>query len=111
MVTGLQMPGVFRPVTGTWYLDTTRTGLTSSAFQFGKTGDVPVVGDWNGDGGTDAGGFRPVTGTWYLDTTRTGLTSSAFQFGKTGDVPVVGDWNGDGEQMPGISPGDRDLVS
>ena len=42
--------GIFRPVTGTWYLDTTRTGQVSSAFQFGKNGDIPVVGDWNGDG-------------------------------------------------------------
>ena len=42
--------GVFRPSTGIWYLDTTKTGVMNKTFQFGKNGDVPVVGDWNGDG-------------------------------------------------------------
>jgi PKD repeat protein len=87
--------GVFRNTTGNWSLDYNNTGSTDSTFHFGKTGDIPVVGDWNGDMTIDAGVFRPSTGTWYLDTTRTGVIASAFQFGKSGDVPVVGDWNGD----------------
>ena len=32
---------------------------------FGLAGDIPVVGDWNGDGRTKIGVFR--NGIWYLD--------------------------------------------
>jgi PKD repeat protein len=94
--------GVFRDPTGTWFMDTTKTGVVNKTFQFGKSGDNPVVGDWNGDGMSNAGIFRPASGIWYLDTTNTGVVSSSFQFGKSGDNPVVGDWNGDGMSNAGI---------
>ncbi len=84
--------GVFRPVTGTWYLDTTKTGVVSSTFQFGKSGDIPEVGDWDGEGTYDAGVFRPVTGTWYLNYHKTGIVDKAFRFGKDGDSPQTGMW-------------------
>ena len=38
--------GVFRPSTGIWYLDNTKTGIVNMTFQFGKSGDSSVVGDW-----------------------------------------------------------------
>jgi len=84
--------GVFRNSTGIWYLDTTQKGVIATSFHFGKTGDNPVVGDWNGNSVSDAGVFRPVTGTWYMDTTKTGVVATSFQFGKSGDLPVVGNW-------------------
>jgi len=94
--------GVFRPATGTWYLNYNKNEEVDTQFQFGKSGDNPVTGDWNGDGTTDTGVFRPSTGIWYLDTTQTGVVDTTFQFGKSGDIPVVGDWNGDGTDDAGV---------
>jgi PKD repeat protein len=94
--------GVFRNTNGYWSLDYNNTGTTDTAFHFGKTGDIPVVGDWDGQGTIDTGVFRPSTGTWYLDTTRTGTINKTFRFGKTGDIPVVGDWDGEGTIDTGV---------
>jgi dipeptidyl aminopeptidase/acylaminoacyl peptidase len=94
--------GVFRDSNGIWYLDTTNTGVVNRSFQFGKSGDVPVTGDWNGDGITDAGVFRPATGIWYLDTSKTGVVNKSFQFGKLGDTPLIGDWDGNGISDVGV---------
>ncbi len=35
-------------ITGSWYMDTTKYGVVNKTFQFGKSGDIPVVGDWDG---------------------------------------------------------------
>ena len=35
-------------------------------FAFGKAGDIPIVGDWDGDGITDIGVVRG--NGWYLST-------------------------------------------
>ena len=75
---------VYRPSTGTWYV---RNLL---AVQFGDAGDIPVPGDYNGDGITDLAVYRPSTGTWYV------RNLLAVQFGDPGDVPVPGDYDGDG---------------
>ena len=34
--------------------------------QFGQPGDVPVPGDYNGDGMTDLAVYRPSTGQWFV---------------------------------------------
>ncbi len=78
MADGISDVGVFRPSSGNWYLDTTKTGVVYRMFHFGTTGDIPVVGDWDGDGISDAGVFRPSSGNWYLDTTKTGVVVTAF---------------------------------
>jgi PKD repeat protein len=88
--------GVFRNSSGNWYLDTTKTGVVSKIFQFGTTGDRPVVGDWDNNGITDAGVFRPSNGTWFLNTNQSSVINKTFHFGTTGDIPVVGDWDGNG---------------
>ncbi|MDX8551871.1 S8 family serine peptidase, partial [Methanospirillum purgamenti] len=60
--------GVFRG--RTWYLDYSGNGVwngpaTDRQYTFGLVGDVPLTGDWNGDGKTSIGVFRGRT--WYLD--------------------------------------------
>ncbi len=74
-----------------------RADLIDHVFRFGTGGDVPVVGDWNGDGVATIGVFRD--GIWRLDNNGDGQWSpeeTIAQFGQPGDIPVVGDWDGDG---------------
>jgi uncharacterized membrane protein len=73
----------------------------------GMPGDLPVVGDWNGDGERKIGIYR--AGIWLLDWDGDGqYTSSDRRFvfgGMPGDVPVVGDWTGDGRTKIGVYRG------
>ncbi len=77
-----------------------------TSFTGGRSGDIPVVGDWNGEGTTHAGLFRD--GLWILDTNATPgfqADDTTFAFGVAGWAPVVGDWNGDGKTDVGIYSG------
>ena len=94
--------GVFRNASGTWYLDYNNIGVADKTFQFGKTGDIPTVGDWNGDRTSDAGVFRPSNGDWYLNYYKDSISHKAFHFGTTGDIPAVGDWDGDNATDIGV---------
>ena len=80
-----------------------RADLIDHVFFFGTPGDVPVVGDWNGDGTHTIAVFR--SGTWWRDTDGNGKRSKAdvkTHFGQSGDLPVVGDFNGDGIDELGV---------
>jgi len=99
--------GVYRPSTGQWFLRTSNSGaaLTGVVTFGGQPGDLPVTGDFNGDGRTDIGIYR--NGTFLLATIKTTfpcfacpatLTAEQFAtipFGQPGDLPIAGDWDGD----------------
>lgn len=88
--------GVVDPASGVWYLRDPLTGLTTS-FYFGNPGDVPMMGDWDGDGVDTPGLYRRSDGYVYLRNSNTqGNADIAFLFGNPGDLPVPGDFNGDG---------------
>jgi hypothetical protein len=71
------------------------------SFAYGIAGDVPVVGDWDGDGYAGIGVRRG--NVWLLrNAVNTGFADEEFPFGLTTDVPVVGDWNGDGIDSVGV---------
>ena len=75
---------------------------------FGNTGDVGVVGDWDGDGITNIGVFRPNTpagsNTFFLRNTNSLGTGdiTVGTIGQIGDIPIVGDWDGNGTTTVGL---------
>jgi hypothetical protein len=90
---------------GTWYLRSMLTsGNADISFQYGQANDIPIVGDWNGDGIDGIGVVRGST--WYLrNALSSGVGDITLQYGQAGDTPVVGDWNGDGIDGIGIVRG------
>jgi subtilisin family serine protease len=112
--------GIYR--NGAWYLDrngngrwdgcgtTADTDICFPSFG-GLAEDIPVGGDWTGDGRSKIGIYR--NGAWYLDrngngrwdgcgtTTDTDICFTGFG-GLNIDVPVAGDWTGDGITKIGI---------
>lgn len=97
---------VFRSFRGSWSLrDSNSAGTpTVPTFQLGTVGDVPVVGDWNGDGHDTIGIYRPSTNLWHLRNSNTSGSADVptFSFGNSDDIQLVGDWNGDGSDTIGI---------
>lgn len=66
-------------------------------FYYGNPGDIPFMGDWDGDGVETPGLYRQSDGYVYLRNSNTqGTADISFYFGNPGDVPVVGDFDGDG---------------
>jgi hypothetical protein len=101
---------VWRASTGVWYIlkssDNYRYA-TYLAVQWGSQadGDIPVPGDYDGDGKTDLAVWRPSAGVWYiLKSAGNYSTYLAVQWGNQaeGDVPVPGDYDGDGKTDPAI---------
>lgn len=112
--------GVFRFIAndgapeGYWYFDRNGNGKFDGCNTdlclgpFGTTGDIPVVGDWDGTGIAKIGVFTPETGMWTLDYNGNGnfdgcdIDRCFGPFGHQGDIPVVGDWDGTGIAKIGI---------
>lgn len=55
-------------------------------------GEVPVIGDWNGDGKSDVGVFRTATHTFLLRGSAGNYSSRVY--GSVSSIPVAGDWDG-----------------
>ncbi len=111
-------PAIFH--NGTWYLrNSMTTGAANITFRYGTSGDIPIMGDWDGDGDDTVGIVRMIEGppgqftyTWHLNNANAGgpATITPFVFGdvrfvavdQLGTIPVVGDWNGDGIDTVGL---------
>jgi hypothetical protein len=101
---GTSRVGLYRPSTAQWFLD--RNGSRSwngcskdtCVNDFGAPGDLPITGDWSGNGISKIGIFRPSTQEWMLDLNGNGswdgcdVDLCVSGFGAEGDVPVVGRW-------------------
>jgi hypothetical protein len=97
---------------GLWLLrNDVSPGPADIQFYFGAPGDLPVVGDWDGDGVTTVGVFRPAntpynsatSGMWILTNSPTGATVDyQFWYGGPDDLPIAGDWDGNGTTTVGV---------
>lgn len=95
---------------GRWHLRI--EGQADRTFWYGAPGDVPLFGDWNGDGLATPGAWRPGVGGGFAYLTNTlpangavGVAQFNFFFGIPGDQVFVGDWNGDNKDTLGINRG------
>jgi len=79
-------------------------GAADYSFWFGNPGDIPVVGDWDGDDHDEIGLFRPSDGFFYSrNTLDTGVADDQFHFGNPGDEFLAGDWGVvDGVDTPAV---------
>ena len=106
--------GVWQPSDLCFYLDVKGDGKWDSADKgvkfgpFGKAGDVPVAGDWNGDSRDEVGVWEPGSRHFYLDNDSDGLWDSAKgdlklgPYGESYDTPVRGNWHGGNKDLVGV---------
>lgn len=98
--------GLYRPAATNFYLRNSNTaGFPDITAPFGAAGDIPIVGDWDGDGTVTIGVYRQSISTFYLRNSNTaGLPNITVPFGDGpgGDIPIAGDWNGNGTWTIGV---------
>jgi len=106
--TGSVKIGIFRPSSGIWSLDSNGNFVwegSDKSLSWGLPSDIPVIGDWNGDGKDDIGIFRPSSGIWSLDSNGNStweVSDKSVSWGLPGDIPVIGDWNNGRKDNIGI---------
>ena len=98
---------------GRWNFDVNGNGTldgceVDDCTTFRSVGELPIVGDWNGNGTQEIGVFVPRKGSWHLDLNGNGQWDGCRRdkclgrFGEEGDLPVVGDWDGTGTVRIGV---------
>jgi CSLREA domain-containing protein len=101
-----QTIGVYRPTGSTFYLrNSNSSGFANYLIPFGATGDIGIVGDWDGDGISTVGVYRQSISTFYLKNNHDlGFPDITISFGDgpNGDLPIAGDWDGDGIWTIGV---------
>ena len=73
-----------------------------TSYRWGRKGDIPVVGDWDGDGTQTVGVVRPSAArnsNQLLLRNSDGRVAN-FWYGTKGDRLVMGDWDGNGTWTP-----------
>ncbi len=102
--------------TGDWLIRNSPTGGNAErSFRYGRGSDLPVVGDWNGNGGETPGVARNTgsgTWQWHLRNSLTGGPADiVFEFGeirfvavdRLGSIPVAGNFDpSDAEYEVGV---------
>jgi len=96
--------GVFQPSTHRFYLRPSNWPTNPGTYiNWGASTDIPITGDWNGDGTTEVGVFRPSNHMFYLRPSNWPSTPGiSINWGASTDIPITGDWNGDGTTEVGV---------
>ena len=93
----------FNPSSGHWLV---KWGTDTWSFYYGSPGDIPLIGDWDGNLNFRPGIYRPSTSQFHLANSISPpvSTSTIFSYGNPGAgwKPVVGDWNGDLQDTIGL---------
>jgi hypothetical protein len=78
---------------GCWYVINSLDGRAWK-FPLGQKGDIPVPGDYDGDGITDLAVWRASEGNWiYIPTSDPERKQKVVPLGRNGDIPVsIGIW-------------------
>jgi hypothetical protein len=100
---GTDTIGFYRPSNSTFHLDYDNDGTTDIELAFADSsdkpaeGDMPITGDWDGDGTDTIGFYRPGNATFYLDYDNDGIVDATQVWGvpNENEVPLIGDWNND----------------
>ena len=102
--------GVYRPNSG-FYLKSDNGNTWNPATDLALTwdninGDLPLAGNWGGDGKSKTGVYRPGAGFFLkMDNTNTWTPATDLALiwdNIPGDLPVAGDWNKDGYTETGV---------
>ncbi len=99
--------GVFRPSAGKFFLRNQigfqiPSGQVDFTITFGAVGDIPLAGDWDGDGDDTIGVYRESQHRFFLRNKLNAGADINVQFGIAGDLPLTGDWDGDGDDTIGL---------
>ncbi|WP_188043643.1 immunoglobulin-like domain-containing protein [Changpingibacter yushuensis] len=87
-----------------------RGGSADLSVAYGKASDVPLAGDWDGDG---VAGLGVQRGSRFLvkQVASGGSADVVFTFGRVSDRAVVGDFDGDGADSVSVVRGTRVFVN
>jgi hypothetical protein len=107
---GKRLWGCGSRMTGNDWLLTNHIDSSGSelGYTFGRSGAIPLAGDWDGDG-DDTPGYR--YGNTFCVINSKGDTPYCFDYGSSSDIPVVGNWDGYKGDTVGVRRGDTFLLT
>ncbi|MEZ6078021.1 MAG: VCBS repeat-containing protein [Pirellulaceae bacterium] len=87
-----------------WQIDINGDAQWDEDVSYGFPTDIPVMGDWNGDGRADVGTLRrsPGINAWLLNGIGLHGSYREIRYGLPHDLPIVADWNGDNRTDIGV---------
>ena len=98
---GTDTIGIFASNASFHLRNSNSSGWADLGFFYGGSSDIPLTGDWNGDGVDTIAVYS--NGVFHLRNSNTGgFSDISFAFGGSGDLPISGDWNNDGTDTVGI---------